>query len=172
MVSLSDHWIETPPHDAQLVATLQRMQLNPGSSAQIGNTTSELIERDGQKILRSVFPSVATSQKCVDCHNALQPGKHQWQLREIMGAYVVDRKIGGALIDISWASAWYGVNTESASVVFNRHEINYTVSIGLVTVKQSDPFESEGWIGAADKLLYRAKNSGRNRTCAADEFAG
>ena len=53
---------------------------------------------------------------------------------------------------------------ESTPLELDDITIAYTVSIGLHIVKNASPSRFELWIKAADDLLYRAKNEGRNRT--------
>jgi signal transduction histidine kinase len=48
------------------------------------------IELAGAPLLRTIVPSVAGQQACVDCHNAEQAGKQPWRLNDIMGAFVLD----------------------------------------------------------------------------------
>ena len=51
-------------------------------------------------MLRTIYPSLATEQSCVDCHNQLQAGRQQWHLNDVMGAFAIDIPIGGFLEDI------------------------------------------------------------------------
>ena len=45
-------------------------------------------------------------------------------------------------------------------------DVTVTVSIGVQTVRGGSTLVEQGLIDAADRLLYRAKATGRNRTCA------
>lgn len=54
-------------------------------------------------------------------------------------------------------------SVESLSVDLDESKLNYTVSIGLHVVEDAAPSQFDSWINAADTLLYRAKNEGRNR---------
>ena len=51
---------------------------------------SEFLTADGQLMFRTVYPSFAREQSCVDCHNKLQPDKARWHLNDLMGAFVID----------------------------------------------------------------------------------
>ena len=53
--------------------------------------------------------------------------------------------------------------TESPPVETDDKSINYTVSIGLYSFKNAPPSCFNTWVAAADKLLYQAKEGGRNR---------
>jgi PAS domain S-box-containing protein len=44
----------------------------------------------GEIVFRTVYPSLASQQSCVDCHNKLQAGKPQWKLNDVLGAFVID----------------------------------------------------------------------------------
>ncbi|MBI5502436.1 MAG: diguanylate cyclase [Deltaproteobacteria bacterium] len=44
--------------------------------------------------------------------------------------------------------------------------LGVTISIGAATVQGDAALSEQGLVDAADRLLYRAKSSGRNRTCA------
>jgi signal transduction histidine kinase len=45
---------------------------------------------DGNLLFRTIYPSIASQQSCVDCHNRHQPGKVQWRLNDVMGALTID----------------------------------------------------------------------------------
>src|ERR1700732_960875 len=77
--------ILTPPTDARMAQTIEAFAstLNP-------KPVSELLDVNGEQIFRTVYPTVAHEQSCVNCHNALQPGKTQWHLNDVIGAFVID----------------------------------------------------------------------------------
>jgi diguanylate cyclase (GGDEF)-like protein len=52
---------------------------------------------------------------------------------------------------------------DTADIVFNGTPIKVTVSLGVATLLDSDFAQPEELIAAADRYLYRAKESGRNR---------
>lgn len=55
--------------------------------------------------------------------------------------------------------------------IFEEEEINITVSIGVATLGDRNPFESiEEFIEAADNCLYYSKKHGRNRTTCLSEL--
>lgn len=45
---------------------------------------------DGQRTFRTIAPSVASQQACVDCHNQHLDGRTPWNLNDVMGAFVID----------------------------------------------------------------------------------
>lgn len=48
-------------------------------------------------LFRTVYPSIASQQSCVTCHNQMQagkPNKPQWHLNDVMGASVLDVPAG------------------------------------------------------------------------------
>jgi signal transduction histidine kinase len=54
---------------------------------------SRFVKVDGDQVFRTVYPSVARDQSCVDCHNRLQP-EQSWQLNDVMGAFSIDAPAG------------------------------------------------------------------------------
>ena len=44
--------------------------------------------------MRTVYPSMAAEQSCVNCHNQLQPAGQQWRLNDMMGAFAIDVPVG------------------------------------------------------------------------------
>lgn len=69
---------------------------------------SELRTINDQSILRTIYPSLATEQSCVDCHNKLQTGKEQWHLDDVMGAFAIDIPVGAFLEGIKTQSYTVG----------------------------------------------------------------
>lgn len=45
---------------------------------------------EGQRTFRTIAPSVASQQACVDCHNQYLDGRPPWHLNDVMGAFVID----------------------------------------------------------------------------------
>ncbi len=70
---------------------------------------SELVHLHGQSTLRTVFPSIANKQSCVDCHNSLEGQQRIWQLGDMMGAFVAERDVGLPLAHIRNTSLLVGV---------------------------------------------------------------
>jgi diguanylate cyclase (GGDEF)-like protein len=56
---------------------------------------------------------------------------------------------------------------EKCKVVYDEIEISFTISIGIAGFKQTDK-NSTQWLDAADKALYKAKASGKNRVVLAE----
>ncbi|GAB4223847.1 MAG: hypothetical protein Tsb0032_27170 [Kiloniellaceae bacterium] len=73
---------------------------------------SEWLSLDGELMFRTIAPSVASQQACVDCHNRYAPFENRWQLGDVMGAFVIDIPAAGFL-----TAARRGAVT-SASVLF------------------------------------------------------
>jgi signal transduction histidine kinase len=80
--------IATGPADEQMAATIESFvgQAEPQPALKI-------LTLNGEPIFRTVYPSVAHDQSCVDCHNGLQPGEH-WKVGDVMGAFAIDVPIG------------------------------------------------------------------------------
>ncbi len=52
---------------------------------------------------------------------------------------------------------------ESKEILFNGNRINITASFGVCSIKPIQGSKIESFIECADKMLYAAKNNGRNR---------
>lgn len=96
MVGVPGKEIVTPPTDDDMSRQLTAMS---ESSKPVKHT--QIIETTGEMVLRSVFPSVASKDSCVDCHNKIQTGKQVWKKGDLMGALVIDRRVGSAFADIT-----------------------------------------------------------------------
>jgi PAS domain S-box-containing protein len=80
--------IATPPSDAAMAATIESFAREKSPAAK-----SRFIAVDGALMFRTVYPSFAQQQSCVDCHNGLQPDQH-WKLGDLMGAFSIDVPAG------------------------------------------------------------------------------
>jgi len=76
--------IATPPSDADTAKTIEAFASEPDPKP-----ASEFLAVGDELVFRTVYPSLAREQSCVDCHNALQPGAG-WRLNDVMGAFVID----------------------------------------------------------------------------------
>jgi hypothetical protein len=94
--------IATPPADAEMAKTIEAFALMADPKPE-----TRLKTIDGRLVLRTVYPSLAREQSCVSCHNQLQPGKTQWQLNDVMGAFAIDVPVAAFLAEIRTQS--YGV---------------------------------------------------------------
>jgi diguanylate cyclase (GGDEF)-like protein len=56
---------------------------------------------------------------------------------------------------------------EKCTVVYDEVDISFTISVGIAGFKQTHK-DSTQWLDSADKALYKAKESGRNRVMLAD----
>src|ERR1700738_122445 len=96
--------ILTPPTDARMAQTIEAFASTPSPKP-----VSELLDVNGEQVFRTVYPTVAHEQSCVNCHNALQPGKAQWRLGDVIGAFVIDVPISPFLRAVMWQSAGIGL---------------------------------------------------------------
>jgi PAS domain S-box-containing protein len=80
--------IKTPPFDAEMAEAIEAFAATPERAPQ-----AELKVVDGRQVLRTIYPSLASDQSCVTCHNQLQSDKPQWQLNDVMGAFAIDTPI-------------------------------------------------------------------------------
>jgi methyl-accepting chemotaxis protein len=77
--------ITTPPVDTAMADMIEAFATGTDR-----NPRSALMNAEGRQVLRTVYPSLATEQSCVACHNQLQAGRLQWRLNDLMGAFAID----------------------------------------------------------------------------------
>jgi diguanylate cyclase (GGDEF)-like protein len=87
MVGLPGRYIATAPTDSMM-----SQALSEGAFKQ-QQKYSRLIALSGEPVLRTMFPSIANQQSCVDCHNDIQNPSIPWRINDLMGAYVIDRGV-------------------------------------------------------------------------------
>ncbi len=87
-VGRENRWIATPPADQAMADAIESFAHETNPKAH-----SEFRTVDGMLVFRTVYPSFAQQQSCVDCHNQLQPGQN-WRLGELMGAFSIDVPAG------------------------------------------------------------------------------
>jgi diguanylate cyclase (GGDEF)-like protein len=106
MVGLPGREVVTPPTDDRMVSQLRQMMDAPGY-----NSASVLMTKDGHQVYRTLFPSIASSHSCANCHNTLQGNSAdtRWNKGDLMGAYVVDRYVDNLLLQISRVSLLFAI---------------------------------------------------------------
>jgi len=77
--------IKTPPTDAAMAKTIEAFATTSDRSPR-----AEQMDIGGHEVLRTIYPTLASEQSCVDCHNALQPDKPRWHLNDVIGAFAID----------------------------------------------------------------------------------
>ncbi|WP_209075919.1 methyl-accepting chemotaxis protein [Shimia sp. R9_3] len=92
MPGLPDHEVVTIENDPYVRGVITGFQ-----ETQNHEIVERLIWDQGGLSSLSIYPSVAQSQACVDCHNRIVPSRN-WQLGDIMGAYVVRADLNNDLI--------------------------------------------------------------------------
>jgi signal transduction histidine kinase len=83
--------VATPPSDPAMAEMIESF-VDKANPAPI----PAFLSVDGEQVFRTVYPSIAHEQSCVDCHNAIQPDQH-WRLNDVMGAFSLDVPINGFL---------------------------------------------------------------------------
>jgi len=96
--------IITAPRD-EATADAIRRAAESGQSA----SRSEWLIVGGAPVFRTIAPSVASQQACVDCHNAYLNGRPAWRLGDIMGAFVIDVRADGFLAQTRRDAAAAGI---------------------------------------------------------------
>jgi methyl-accepting chemotaxis protein len=92
--------IETPPIDADMAKVIERF----AATSDTKPTSHLIMAPNRQVLLRTVYPSIASEQSCVSCHNQLQPNRPQWRLGDVMGAFAIDIPFGPFLQTIKFQS--------------------------------------------------------------------
>jgi PAS domain S-box-containing protein len=77
--------IKTPPVDDAMAETIRSFAATPAPKP-----VSEVLTLKGEPVFRTVYPSIANQQSCVDCHNQLQAGQATWHVGDVMGAFAID----------------------------------------------------------------------------------
>lgn len=93
----SDHqlrmdWLGTP---GRAIATEPQDEATAKAILEAARTghsepRSEWLEVGGAPMFRTIAPSVASQQACVDCHNRYVNDGEPWQVGDVMGAFVID----------------------------------------------------------------------------------
>ncbi|HTQ33644.1 MAG TPA: ATP-binding protein [Stellaceae bacterium] len=88
--------IATPPADPEMARIIESFvgTTDPSPAAQF-------LTVNGEPIFRTVYPSIAHEQSCVDCHNAIQPGAG-WKVGDVMGAFVIDAPASSFFATLRW----------------------------------------------------------------------
>jgi PAS domain S-box-containing protein len=103
MVGPAGRAIAIPPADDDMAQTIRRF----GAAAKPLPET-RFVTLNGETFFRTLYPSLASQQSCVDCHNSLQPGAH-WKLNDVLGAFVIDAPAGPFLARSRWQNAGLGL---------------------------------------------------------------
>jgi PAS domain S-box-containing protein len=103
MVGPAGREIAIPPADDDMAQTIRRF----GEEAKPLPET-RFVTLNGEAFFRTLYPSLASQQSCVDCHNNLQPGAH-WKLNDVLGAFVIDAPADPFLARSRWQNAGLGV---------------------------------------------------------------
>jgi PAS domain S-box-containing protein len=91
LVGRAGREIKTAPADAHMAETVEAFARDPGMKPQ-----SSFLRVGGQLVFRTIYPSIASQQSCVDCHNKIAPDQH-WHLNDVMGAFSIDSPAGAFL---------------------------------------------------------------------------
>ncbi|HVH77910.1 MAG TPA: ATP-binding protein, partial [Stellaceae bacterium] len=88
--------IATPPSDPEMAHVIESFV---GQSD--ARPALQFLTIGGEPMFRTVYPSIAHEQSCVDCHNRLQPGA-DWKVGDVMGAFVIDAPTGEFFTTLKW----------------------------------------------------------------------
>ncbi len=100
----SDHqlrmdWLGTPGRE---IVTAPQDEVTANAIREAARTgrsepRSEWLTFGGELMFRTIAPSVASQQACVDCHNRYVSDGPAWALGDVMGAFVIDVPAAGFL---------------------------------------------------------------------------
>jgi signal transduction histidine kinase len=85
MVGPRGREIAIPPADDDVEAAIERFMKSADPKPE-----TRFVTIGGNLLFRTIYPSIASQQSCVDCHNRHQPDKTQWRLNDVMGALTID----------------------------------------------------------------------------------
>ena len=103
------HEIATPPADPEMARAIEAFAAKTDPKP-----VSSLSAIDGRLVFRTVYPSLAREESCVNCHNQLQQGRPQWQLNDVMGAFAIDVPVASFLHDLRRQSYQLGLGLFAA----------------------------------------------------------
>ena len=118
-VGRQNRYIKTPPVDAEMAQAIEKFTATTDNKP-----NSAVMTVNGRRVLRTIYPSRAGDQGCVDCHNKLQPTKEQWHLNDVMGAFGIDVPVDSFLADVRAQSY-----TAALSLFLALSGIGLTISI-------------------------------------------
>jgi signal transduction histidine kinase len=92
----------------------------------------------GQRTFRTIAPSVASQQGCVDCHNRYLEGRPPWHLNDVMGAFVIDVPAEAFLLNaraesILLGSLFFVVAAAVSGAVLRLLHLRHTAAIDAAT---------------------------------------
>jgi PAS domain-containing protein len=109
--------IATAPVDADMAQAIEEF-----AAASDRTPKAELKNVNGRRVLRTVYPSLASEQSCVNCHNQLQPNGPPWRLNDVMGAFAIDVPIEPFL---------QSIRTQSYTVAFGLFAVLAAIGLAI-----------------------------------------
>lgn len=126
MVGPEGREIVTPPGDKETAEAILRF-----SSMSSPTPITAYFKSGDETLLRTIYPSIASQQSCVDCHNQLRPDGTQWKLNDVMGAFVLsvraDMFLQRALKEAFGVGLFIFVSATAIGFVFSLLHYRYLV---------------------------------------------
>jgi len=163
--------VKTAPFDAATADTVRFF-----ATMSEPKPVSEILSVDGEPVFRTVYPSLASQQGCVDCHNQLQAGKTTWHLNEVMGAFVIDVPmaafIRSNLIEAAGLGAGIFLVMAAAGLIFAlyRHRKSEETTAAQASLAESEARfrdfaeATSDWFWEQDENLRFVRFSGDGRS--------
>lgn len=125
--------IRTAPEDPATAEAIRQ-------AARSGNLepTSQWWVAGGERTFRTIAPSVASQQGCVDCHNRYLEGRPPWRLNDVMGAFVIDVPAEAFLVNARNQSVLLGalffmIAAVVSAVVLRLQHLRHSAAIDAAT---------------------------------------
>jgi signal transduction histidine kinase len=150
LVGRTGRAIVTPPRDQAMAKVIEEFAHSPHPQPR-----SAFIDVDGHTIFRTMYPSIASQQSCVDCHNQLQGDKGHWQLNDVMGAFSADVPAGPFLRRNLLQSAGMGLGTFAALSA---------VSLWIALLYFHRSREREATFSAVQRAKEEAESASRSKS--------
>jgi PAS domain S-box-containing protein len=171
MVGFPGREIKTPPLDAAMADAVRSFAETPTPKP-----ISEVLKIKGEPVFRTVYPSLASQQSCVDCHNQLQAGKPAWHLNDVMGAFAIDVPMGAFLrsnlIEAAGLSAAIFLIMAMAGLIFAMYHHRKSVETEAAQLSLADSEArfrdfaeaTSDWFWEQDESLRFVRFSGGGRS--------
>jgi signal transduction histidine kinase len=131
LVGVPGRELATKAGDADVTASVAAMAREPDPAMR------DYFYDSGQgPLLRTLYPSIANQQSCVDCHNSLQSVAPRWRLNDVMGAFVLDMPAARVLSDMRWHAVLVAAVTFLASIVVAYHLMALVFRRGQSEIEQ------------------------------------
>jgi len=149
--------IATAPRDEATAAAIRQAAASRQSEPRSGWLTHA-----GAPLFRTLAPSIASQQACVDCHNLYLDGREPWQLGDIMGAFVIDVPAAGFLAEarreaiVAGTLLFFALASLSGIILLLQHRRQEAETLAITSSKKAEA-------AAEARHLAEAASSAKSR---------